>query len=587
MWKSIVLATTIVVCILAISACATPPTATPKVPIVVLPTEGLMGVQTPVETSFTVKVVETPTTPRSEVKIVLIPTEEGTVWPKGAPTTVETSLTVEVVEVTPIATPEPCPTYTPGVPDAYYQPSEVILLGPKDRIPMVVAQAAADTSPIGMTLLRGPIELEKLGGTVADSTMSLYQVCDQSDSQKNWERVGDVVSIAYDNDVLADPNYLTASAAGNPPPVVFSPHHIGESPFGGQNPSADQAVFDDQWALVGLKGIRLPDDGACEGARKVFVFDTLPQNDYGLFSVATPSIPTPPLASGANCSSGNHGLFVSGLIDKVAPDAEIELYPVLNACGVGTLEGIEEALTLAVPAMPGPSVLNLSLGVVQEESHKSRYFSSENGKEVRGKKCPKSSSSSSRKVEDLCTLDTLLEQFRLHGGVIVAAAGNDSLAAPSPPPMQLPAAYETVIGVVGSNRAGARSCFSNFGKLSGSDLWVSAPAADGDVSCQPNAQSCVATPSPDCDYGVVGPVDAGQNVPGYAYWAGTSFAAPLVSGLAACVLSSCENGCDALNATNNVFERIKCGARPQSTGATSVTSPGRVISVPTTLSGCP
>jgi subtilisin family serine protease len=74
-----------------------------------------------------------------------------------------------------------------------------------------------------------------------------------------------------------------------------------------------------------------------------------------------------------------------------------------------------------------------------------------------------------------------------------------------------------------SNASGGPSCFSNQGD-------VYAPGGDGIV-----ANSCAL---PDCqsptpDNFVVGPVYGYPDSSGYAYWLGTSFAAPWVSGLAA------------------------------------------------------
>ena len=71
-----------------------------------------------------------------------------------------------------------------------------------------------------------------------------------------------------------------------------------------------------------------------------------------------------------------------------------------------------------------------------------------------------------------------------------------------------------------------QSCYSNTGE-------VGAPGGDGGIApnCEPQLQLCNA--SEPCDYGLVSLVSARSDTVGFAYWVGSSFAAPLVSGVAA------------------------------------------------------
>jgi hypothetical protein len=263
--------------------------------------------------------------------------------PAGAPKEEEPTETPTAVPVV------PCPTDTQNSPKAYYLPSQVILVGDSVQVDKVVNEARDAKNGIGMTPLSDQLSLKGFDDKLEGWIMQTYLVCDQrKDAPLNdWERVGDVVSIAYTYNVLADPNYMVASPANDPPVVEFSPYHVGESPFGGQNPGADQQVFNSQWALGASPGVNLPNGGACEATTKVYVLDANPDNPQGLFTLM--SMPPPlPITGPTACATAtnSHGIFVSGLIKKVASGADIELYPVLDGCGVGTLERIETAQVL-------------------------------------------------------------------------------------------------------------------------------------------------------------------------------------------------------------------------------------------------
>ena len=152
------------------------------------------------------------------------------------------------------------------------------------------------------------------------------------------------------------------------------------------------------------------------------------------------------------------------------------------------------------------------------------------------------------------------------GIIVVAAAGNDSWQGPAPLPPQLPAAYPFVIGVAGSNADRQRACFSNWGD-------VSAPAGDGaPQTCANNVQTCTGN----CASALISLVDLRSDYPsGYAYWSGTSFATPLVTGLAALTLEAGSHA-SAWLSPDQAAQAIHCG---------TATGDG-VIYVPTTVIRC-
>jgi len=216
--------------------------------------------------------------------------------------------------------------------------------------------------------------------------------------------------------------------------------------------------------------------------------------------------------------TADHGLFVAGLVHAVAPDSQIELIQVLNEQAVGTLDTLNYALRrfmsqrkaehLGTPnaGTLNNTVMNLSLGF------------------------PDPAGWAGLDPEVVC-LRTLLHGAAALGATVVAAAGNASNSQ-SIEPADVPAKYDFVIGVAASNKDKRRSCFSNEGDV----------AAPGGDTYEPRTSQCVdrfvldETGKVKLEDVVIGLAPRTAPKSGYAYWVGTSFSAPLVSGLAALML---------------------------------------------------
>lgn len=202
-----------------------------------------------------------------------------------------------------------------------------------------------------------------------------------------------------------------------------------------------------------------------------------------------------------------HGTFIAGVVRCMAPHTKIfvEGFAIGGVGGGGILESdlvvqLEEALE------HDPKVINLSAGC--------------------------------RTRHDLPSI--ALEVFhrtrlRKRDCVLVAAAGNDSWAAPF-----WPAAFDWCVGVGSLDRDGRVSDFSNFGVSA--DVYA---LGRNLVNAFPDGRFvCHETP----DKGDVRVFSTGM-----ARWSGTSFAAPVVAGLIAREIS--ETGCTAKQARKAVLRR--------------------------------
>jgi subtilisin family serine protease len=127
-------------------------------------------------------------------------------------------------------------------------------------------------------------------------------------------------------------------------------------------------------------------------------------------------------------------------------------------------------------------------------------------------------------------LDELGRYLALNNCLVVAAAGNDSVAGELRLEPRLPARFETVLGVAATNLDGKPASYSNVGDEQRRGDHVATFGGERGDECAPLD-------------GVTG-LYSGEfpglepNTTGWASWSGTSFATAIVSGIAANVWAS-------------------------------------------------
>jgi hypothetical protein len=274
-----------------------------------------------------------------------------------------------------------------------------------------------------------------------------------------------------------------------------------------------------------------------------------------------PVSPVFPSGGGEPYRMTDHGLFVAGLIHDIAPAAEIQLWRVLNAWGGGDLNTLFHAMSEALELARGTTkevVINLSLVINTPEDVKrltdawgSQGFDFD---------------------QPFLDLVELVIGAHLNTDcVAVAAAGNGSgdpnLPARLP---RYPARLNKLIGVAAMTHRGGPAEYSDRGEDPGST--PNAVATFGGNAAYPGGKPQIPEET-DQAGGVITfrdapiglmisphvPEETSQdNTTGWAYWSGTSFATPIVSGLVACLLSGWPS--EARPGTANIINTIRTKA---------------------------
>ncbi|MGB7876579.1 MAG: S8/S53 family peptidase [Anaerolineales bacterium] len=222
----------------------------------------------------------------------------------------------------------------------------------------------------------------------------------------------------------------------------------------------------------------------------------------------------------------DHGLFVAGIINSLAPKAEIHLYQVLNKYGLGDLRSIARALQQVFNDFQEIKLvvnLSLTMNMPLEEGHLKANDVLGVGRKILERKT--SIERQSMIFEWICDLVYTLDSR------VIAAAGNESKGSDQRPGALYPAAFDRVLGV---------------GALAYADGSV-APASYSNLADKPTNDGITTFGGEAKEKGILGvyvgefPKDDGGNVPkntnGWTWWSGTSFATPIISGITTAVLS--------------------------------------------------
>lgn len=220
----------------------------------------------------------------------------------------------------------------------------------------------------------------------------------------------------------------------------------------------------------------------------------------------------------------DHGLFVAGIIHAIAPAARLHLVEVLNPYGVGSLESIARGFALAAQAAArGPVIVNASLCLDVPQPDRAWLRTLRKDEPFWASQPPE------RLARTITPFQQLCDALHSQQAAVVAAAGNEGRAGYHPP-ARYPAAFESVLGV-GALKADAVTP-ADYSNLSDAPLRAGVAAFGGEVTAG----------TADGRSGMVGMYtgafpDGAANETGWARWAGTSFAAPVVAGALAALMS--------------------------------------------------
>ncbi len=268
----------------------------------------------------------------------------------------------------------------------------------------------------------------------------------------------------------------------------------------------------------------------------------------------------------------SHGLFVAGIIQDLAPKAEISVYRVLDDDGMGDLQTVARAMQAAVAEARGMGlklVLNMSLDVAPPIWLMEAMLADPDCFFARPGALREAILSSAKltvglspdeqldRWQGLGLIDKDARQFRGMFSVVetmaaiaqekdvllVASAGNDSFGDTRRMGPRLPAALAGAVAVSAHLPKVARDKLASYSNDDDFFADYDGIGAFGGETAENRVDHYADAVPGDAVVGLyIGdplPAPPGPaNETGLAYWAGTSFAAPIVSGFAAAVWSA-------------------------------------------------
>ena len=241
----------------------------------------------------------------------------------------------------------------------------------------------------------------------------------------------------------------------------------------------------------------------------------------------------------------DHGTFIASIIRRIAPNAKIYLYEVLNKFGVGSLISIAQGVVNAVNHRGNNTVPALVLNCSFTLEDDVEDFDLK-------KNWPKLTELFNWDIQELLKISTR-EVFNWATSrpnvIVVAAAGNDGKdAAGNRYPTRNPASFEGILSVAAlpkeyptnSNGRYKPAKFSNRAHSDGSNKQAYSFATFGGDLVNPDLAAPlggvlgvyvkgIPTQNPTDGTFIEGP----NNTTGWAEWSGTSFSTPIIAGLLA------------------------------------------------------
>ncbi|MHB8644505.1 MAG: S8 family serine peptidase [Thermomicrobiales bacterium] len=246
----------------------------------------------------------------------------------------------------------------------------------------------------------------------------------------------------------------------------------------------------------------------------------------------------------------DHGLFSSGIIKDIAPDAQIHLIQAMDDAGVTDMLELTDTLSLLPfelmlnPPADTRLVVNLSLTFSVEtcDDFLARWFAA----------FPAGTSKAdAAALYDLAhrSLKDVIDWLDPQRVLVVAAVGNYNVSGLRRPDPRYPAQFDNVLGVAAISRELRAARFTNRGDERARRIENGIATFGGDVTLNAASKPVVETEydgSSDAIQGVFSATDlpflptagavalgGGSNQTGWVRWVGTSFSTPIISALAA------------------------------------------------------